>query len=224
MVIGGLITFMPSRFDKTFDVAQKLSNLLGFLVPITSIMFCVGVVANDVKDGWLRTLLIRPLQRQQYLAVKMAVVFCSIWITVLFAGGLPFVAKTVLTPLPMEFDFLQTVALLGAFVGMSVTYIAILSFFSCWFPGILNVVVLMVWGILNSAAHFYVSTKLWDVQWAVLMEDSIFPSGMFDTVNAIGQRTHAPYGEALWGLAAIAVFLALAFWSVTRIQVDKTTE
>lgn len=31
MVIGGLITFMPSRFDKTFDVAQKLSNLLGFL-------------------------------------------------------------------------------------------------------------------------------------------------------------------------------------------------
>lgn len=124
----------------------------------------------------------------------------------------------------MEFDFLQTVALLGAFVGMSVTYIAILSFFSCWFPGILNVVVLMVWGILNSAAHFYVSTKLWDVQWAVLMEDSVFPSGMFDTVNAIGQRTHAPYGEALWGLAAIAVFLALAFWSVTRIQVDKTTE
>jgi ABC-type transport system involved in multi-copper enzyme maturation permease subunit len=224
MVIGGLITFMPSRFDKVFDVVQKLSNLLGFLVPITSVLFCVGGVANDVKDGWLRTLLMRPLQRQQYLTVKMAVVFCLIWITVLFAGGLPFVAKTVFTPLPIEFDFLRTVTLLGAFVGVSVTYIAILSFLSCWAPGILNVVVLMVWGLVSSAAHYYVVTKLWDVKWAVLAEEFIFPGGMFDTVSAIAQRTHVPYAEVLWGLAAIAMFLALAFWSITRIQVDKTTE
>ncbi|MEK6755006.1 MAG: ABC transporter permease [Bacteroidota bacterium] len=224
MVIGGLITFMPSRFDKVFDVSRKLSELFSFLVPISSFVFCVGGVANDVKDGWLRTLLIRPLQRQQYLAVKMAVVFCSIWITVLFAGGLPFAGKTVLTPLPIEFDFLQTLALLGALVGVSVTYIAILSFLSCWVPGILNVVVLMVWGMLNSAAHYYVVTKLWDVQWAVLAEEFIFPSGMFEAVEAIARRTHTPYGEMLWGLSAIALFLALAFWSITRIQVDKTTE
>ncbi len=224
MVLGGLITFMPSRFDKVFDVAQVLSNLLGFLVPITSFLFCVGGAANDVKDGWLRTLLMRPLQRQQYLLVKMAVVFCSIWITVLFASGLPFAARTVLTPLPIEFHFLQTLALLAAFVGVSVTYTVILSFLSCWVPGILNVVVLMVWGMLSSAAHYYVVTKLWDVKWAVLAEEFIFPSGMFDMVTAIAQRTHVPYAEVLWGLAAIAMFLALAFWSITKIQVDKTTE
>lgn len=225
LVIGSLIVLLPVRFAiRSFDVSDKVFQSMSFLIPVVSAFFCVGIVSNDVKDGWLRTLLVRAVTRQEYVFVKMLSAFCSIWVTILFATVLPLTIGALITKVPVEFAFGKVLSLYGLFLGASLTYISVLAFVSCWLPGVVNVAILIVWGILASAAHYYVGFALWDASWAVFLEQFIFPSGFFDAVTAVKQQTHAPYSEILWGIAALGFFLGLTFWSITKIQVDQGSE
>ena len=224
LVIGSLIILTPSRFIRTFDISDKLIQSTTFLLPIITALFSIGLVSNDVKDGWLRTLLVRAIKRQHYLFVRMLSVLVSTWASLLFAVVLPLILGTLLTGNKIEFDALEVVFLLLLYIGVSLTYLTILTFLSCWLPGVFNIAVLMVWGLLATAAHYYVGFALWNKPWAVVLEPFIFPSGFFDAIDAVNHHTHTPYSEILWGLAAVCFFLGLSFWSVTRIQVDRGSE
>lgn len=224
LIIGSLIVFIPTPYTREFNVSQKLLQLMGFLIPVVSAFFCVGLVDNDVKDGWLRTLLVRAIRREEYLLAKSLSALTSIWVTSLFAGTLPLIIGLIITKMPIEFQVSQVLALYALFFAISLLYVSILVFFSCWLPGVVNVVALMGWGIIASALHAYVSFFLWDSSWAVFTEQFLFPSGFFDAVDAIQNNTHVPYIEILWGMASLAFFWSLSFWSVNRIQVDKGSE
>lgn len=224
LVIGSLLTFFPAPFNKTFNVGEKLYQLMAFLLPVTSAFFCVGLVSNDVKDGWLRTLLVRAVRREEYLVAKSLSAMASIWVTVLFAGTLPMIVGLIFTKLPIEFQVGEVLALYALFFCVSLLYVSILAFFSCWLPGIVNVAALMGWGIIAGALRAYVTFSLWDSSWAVFTEQFLFPSGFFDAVDAVRAHTHTPFGEFIWGVAALAFFASLSFWSVNRIQVDKGSE
>lgn len=224
LIIGSLIVFFPSPYIRTFDVGEKLFQLMSFFVPVASAFFCVGLVSNDVKDGWLRTLLVRAIRREEYLLAKSLSALTSIWVTVLFAGTLPLIIGLIVTKLPIEFQVGEVLALYALFFGVSLLYVSILSFFSCWLPGIVNVVALMGWGIIASALRAYVTFSFWDSSWAVFTEQFLFPSGFFNAVDAVRAQTHTPYAEVVWGVTALAFFSSLSFWSVTRIQVDKGSE
>jgi len=225
LVISSLIILLPVRFTaQNFDVADKLFQSMSFLVPVISAFFCVGIVSNDVKDGWLRTLLVRAITRQHYVSVKMISALCSIWVTVIFASALPLTIGALISKVSVIFDVGEVLSLYALYLGASLTYISILTFISCWLPGVFNLAILIVWGILASAAQYYVGFALWDSSWAVFVEQFIFPSGFFDAISAVRQQTHTPYSEILWGCAGLGFFLSLTFWSITRIQVDQGSE
>jgi len=224
LVIGSLMVFSPGPFNKTFNVGEKLYQLMVLLVPFTSAFFCVGLVSNDVKDGWLRTLLVRAIRREEYLLAKSLSALTSIWVAILFASTLPLIVGLIFMKLPIEFQVGEVLALYALFFCVSLLYVSILVFFSCWLPGVVNVVALMGWGIIAGALHAYVTFSLWDSSWAVFTEQFLFPSGFFDAVDAVRAQTHTPYTEIAWGMAALAFFSSLSFWSVNRIQVDKGSE
>ncbi|MEK6565308.1 MAG: ABC transporter permease subunit, partial [Bacteroidota bacterium] len=224
LLIGSLMVFFPGPMNRTFNVGEKLYQLMILLVPFASAFFCVGLVSNDVKDGWLRTLLVRAIRREEYLLAKSLSALTSIWVTVLFAGTLPLVVGLILTKLPIEFQVGEVLATYALFFCVSLLYVSILTFFSCWLPGIVNVVALMGWGIVASSLRAYVNFFLWDSSWAVFAEQFLFPSGFFDAVDAVRAQTHTPYAEIVWGMAALAFFSSLSFWSVNRIQGDKGSE
>ncbi|MBI4429967.1 MAG: hypothetical protein HY562_12715 [Ignavibacteriales bacterium] len=224
LVISSLIILLPTRFMQNFDIGDKLHQTMSFLVPVVSAFFCFGIISNDVKDGWLRTLLVRAIKRQEYVLVKMISALGSIWTTILFASILPLVIGALISKVTVQFDAVEVISLCVLYFGISLTYVAILTFVSCWLPGVVNVAVLMVWGIFASAAHYYVGFTLWDTAWAVFLEQFVFPSGFFDAVGAVRGHSHTPYTEILWGIAALAAFLGLTFWSITKIKVDQSSE
>lgn len=221
-----LMAIATSRMQPTYNVAQQTMMVcLNFVLPVAAAIFSVGSVNIDVKDGWLRTLLIRPISRQQYLVVKLAAVYCSLVITIFVAGIIPnvataaFIAKT-----PVQFDLAQMVYIHVLMLLQGFLYVVILLFLSCWLPGVFNVIVLGLWSITAALLNSYIEHVHWMDKWLVVLKDYFFPSGFWDSMNAIMGKMGTPITELAWGFGALAIFLALAFWSISVIQVDKGSE
>jgi ABC-type transport system involved in multi-copper enzyme maturation permease subunit len=221
-----LMTFGTGRMQPLYNVAQQAIMLnLNFVLPLASAIFAVGSVSNDVKDGWLRTLLIRPITRQQYLVVKLSAVYCSLVITIIVAGILPNVAFAVFfSKTPVQFDLARVLYIHVLILLQGFLYVVILLFLSCWLPGVFNVIALTFWAILASSISSYIQFVHWMDKWLVILKDYLFPSGFWDSIDVIMAKTGTPFAELAWGFGALAMFLALAFWSISVIQVDKGSE
>jgi ABC-type transport system involved in multi-copper enzyme maturation permease subunit len=221
-----LMAIGSSRMQPAYDVAQQaISLILNFVLPLSAVIFCVGTISNDVKDGWLRTLLIRPITRQQYLVVKLAAVYSSVVITIIVAGILPnAITAAFITRTAVQFDLAQVVYLHMLMLLQGLLYVVILLFLSCWLPGAFNVIGLALWAILAASLGSYIQYVHWMDKWLVVLKDYFFPSGFWDSVDVVMARTGMPVTEVAWGFGALAAFLALAFWSISVIQVDKGSE
>ena len=57
-----------------------------------------------------------------------------------------------------------------------------------------------------------------------LLREFLFPSGFTSALDMILGNVGTPTAELAWGFASLGCVLALAFWSVTRIEVDKSSE
>lgn len=221
-----LMTFATGRMQRQYNVAQQAIMLnLTFVLPLASAIFAIGPVSNDVKDGWLRTLLIRPITRQSYMAVKLAAVYCSIVITIVVAGILPNVVYAVFfSKTAVQFDLAKVLSIHALILLQGFLYVVILLFFSCWLPGVFNVIMLAFWAILASSVSSYVQYAHWMDKWLVILKEYLFPSGFWEAIDVVMAGTGTPVGELCWGFGALAIFLALAFWSISLIQVDKGSE
>lgn len=214
------------KMQSQYNVAQQAIMLgLNLVLPLAAAIFAIGSVSNDVKDGWLRTLLIRPITRYQYLAVKLAAVYCSVVLTLTFGAILPnaitaaFIVKT-----PVQFDLATVLSVHALMLCQGFLYVVILFVLSCWLPGAFNVIALGLWAILASLINSYIQYAHWMDKWLVLLKDYSFPSGFWDSIDAIMAKTGMPVAELAWGVGALSMFLALAFWSIAIIQVDKSSE
>jgi ABC-type transport system involved in multi-copper enzyme maturation permease subunit len=196
-----------------------------WVVPVAVCLFAVAIVAADVKDGWLRTLLIRPVSRQQYLLIKMSAVYTSVLITIVVAGILPnIIVASFFVKGEVHFDFAQFLAVHGVFLLQAILLLSLVTFFSCWLPGAFNIVLLIFWYICASAIGAYLGHVYWSNKWLMILNGFMFPASFSPSIDAILGGKGTPFAEFAWGLGAIGVFLALAFWSISKIQVDKGSE
>jgi len=124
----------------------------------------------------------------------------------------------------VRFDLLSALSVYGLMFLHAVTLVSILVFLSCWLPGVFNIAVLAMWAMVASIVGGYLQYAYWTDRWFVLLREFLFPSGFTDAVGVIVNSMGTPVAEVLWGLASLALFLAAAFWSVARIQVDRGSE
>ena len=159
------------------------------------------------------------------MTVKLAAVYCSVVITVVIAGILPNVAfAAFFSKTPVQFDLGRVLYVHALLFLQGFLYVVILLFLSCWLPGVFNVIVLTLWAILASSISSYIQYVHWMDKWLVVLKDYLFPSGFWDSIDVIMAKTATPVAELSWGFGALAIFLALAFWSISVIQVDKGSE
>jgi len=226
LILSGLTLLITAKTSKVYNItnAGAMANL-SLVVPLAACLFAVGAIAGDVREHWLRTVLIRPISRQQYLLIKLAAVYTSVVLTIVVAGILPniiiaeYVAKG-----EVQFNLGLFLSTHGLILLQALLLLALLMFFSCWVPGVMNVVVLGGWGIAASGIGAYLQLSYWSDKWFTILRDYLFPSGFSDAIEAITAGKGTPVAQMLWGLGALAVSLALAFWSITKIQVDKSSE
>lgn len=224
-ILSFFILFAIAKLQKVYDVAGAATNVNLLIVPFVACLLAAGTVSSDVKDGWLRTLLIRPVTRQQYLLMRFIALNVNLWICVVVAGILP----NLLTALfiaagEVQFDLVAVLWVQVLFLLQGLLILAILVFFSCWLPGLFNVVAVGVWYIAAAMFDSYLQKVYWSDRTVTVLKDFLFPNGFTDAVSVAAGGSGFPGVELAWGFAATAFFLALAFWSITRIQVDKTSE
>jgi ABC-type transport system involved in multi-copper enzyme maturation permease subunit len=226
MLLSAVILFTSAKFSKVYDVARFAANVNSSLVvPLAAALFSVAMVAADVKDGWLRTLLIRPVSRQNYLLIKMAAVYTSVVFTIVVAGVLPnVIISNFFFNGEVQFDLGRVLAVHGVFLLQAMLIVSILALFSCWMPGVFNVVLIAFWSICASAVSGYVQAFHATDKWLTILKDFLFPDGFSKAVDAINGGMRVPLGELAWGFGALGLILALTFWSITKIQVDKGSE
>jgi ABC-type transport system involved in multi-copper enzyme maturation permease subunit len=188
-------------------------------------LFGVALVSADVKDGWLRTLLIRPVSRQNYLLIKMAAVYTSVVFTIVIAGILPnVIVSSFFVKGEVVFDLGRVLAVHGVFLLQAMLIVSLLALFSCWLPGVFNVVLLAFWAICASAISGYIQAFHATDKWFTILKDFLFPDGFSKSVDAIIGGMGTPVANLAWGFGALGIILALTFWSITKIQVDKGSE
>jgi ABC-type transport system involved in multi-copper enzyme maturation permease subunit len=226
LALSSIGLIMSAKFSKSYDVARlAASTNMTTVVPLAAILFGVAMVAADVKEGWLRTLLIRPISRQRYLLIKMAAVYTSVVITILVAGVLPnIIIPTLFFKGEVQFDLLRVVEVHAIVLMQALLIISILALFSCWLPGVFNVVLLGFWWMAASIISALLQSFFWSDKWLSILKEYLFPHGLSRSLDALLGGTSIPYADLSWGLGSLAMFLALAFWSVARIQVDKGSE
>ncbi|MDP2886006.1 MAG: ABC transporter permease [Ignavibacteria bacterium] len=226
MFLSAVILFTSAKFSKTYDVARFAASVnISLVVPLAAALFGVALVAVDVKDGWLRTLLIRPVSRQNYLLIKMAAVYTSVVFTIVIAGILPnVIVSSFFAKGEVVFDLGRVLAVHGVLLLQAMLIVSILTFFSCWMPGVFNVVLIAFWSICASAISGYIQAFHAMDKWLTILKDFLFPDGFSKAVDAINGGMGAPLADLAWGFGALGLILALTFWSITKIQVDKGSE
>jgi hypothetical protein len=124
----------------------------------------------------------------------------------------------------VQFDLVRVLSVHVLFLLQALLYLAILTFISCWLPGVFNIVMLTIWGLIAASAGALIGVMYWSDKWLTILKDYFFPSGFSDAIDVTMGGMGIPTSELAWGFGALAIFLALAFWSVTMIQVDKSLE
>lgn len=225
-VLSFFMLLAIARLQKIYDVAGAAVNInMGLIVPLSACLLAAGSVSSDVKDGWLRTLLIRPVTRQQYLLTKFLVLSVSLGICFVIAGILPnLITALFIATGEVRFDFGVVLWLHVLFLLQGLLVLAMLVFFSCWLPGLFNVVAVGVWYIATAMIDSYLQKVYWSDHAVMILKDFLFPNGFTDAMGVVMGGTGFPGTELAWGFATTAIVLALAFWSITRIQVDKSSE
>ena len=226
LFISVLTIVISSKFSKTYDVVRMaISANSTLVIPLATSLFGVAMVAADVKEGWLRTLLIRPIARQQYLLVKMAVVYTSILFTIIIAGVLPnIIVPAFFFKGEVQFNFMRVLAVHALFMLETLQLLSLLALLSCWLPGVFNIVLLAFWWMTGSIISGFLGKFYWSERWALILKECLYPPGFSSTVDSIAAGAPIPYGDLSLGLGATGIILALAFWSITKIQVDKGSE
>jgi hypothetical protein len=221
-----ITAYTTTRFTKDYDMVRMAVQInLTWVVPVAVSLFAVAIVAADVKEGWLRTLLIRPVSRQQYLLIKMAAVYTSVLVTIVIAGILPnIIVASFFVKGDVHFNLVQFLAVHAIFLAQAFFLLSILTFFSCWLPGAFNVVLLTFWYICASAIGAFLRMAHWSDKWFTILGDFLFPAGFSHAIDVILGWKGMPFAELAWGLGALGIFLALSCWSITKIQVDKGSE
>jgi ABC-type transport system involved in multi-copper enzyme maturation permease subunit len=226
LLLSGLMFFTSGKFSKTYDVARFAASInITSVIPLAAMLFGVAMVAADVKDGWLRTLLIRPVSRQNYILIKMAAVYTSVVFTIVAAGVIPnVIVSNFFVKGDVVFDLGRVLAVHGVFLLQAMLIVSLMALFSCWLPGVFNVVVLAFWWICASSISGYIQAFHAMDKWLTILKDFLFPDGFSKSVDAINAGMGTPVAYLAWGFGALGVVLALTFWSITRIQVDKGSE
>lgn len=222
--IGSIVPILMGQAGVLKTLSQIGTASFDLISLFALLIFYSGIVASDVKSGWLRTLLIRTITRQQYVSVKMFVAWTATLIVYCIVFLIPVLYLRFVAKIDLQYNWNETLLSMLLIFGQSALMVVLSTTVSCSTPGMFNSIFVVAWMILSQIVEFIVNRLSWDRQWAVLLKDYIFPSGFSDALKAINQHLPFPYAEITWGFAALTGFLALAFFSINQVIVDSGSE
>ena len=214
MVKAGMITTL----SRIIESSDQFATFFTFLI------FTAGIISSDIKSGWVRTLLIRPITRQLYLLTKMIVVFSAMLIVMILSITITLIIVSFDPKIILMIDPSASAIITLLKFGQIALLIILSTMVSCGLQGSFNSLFVFAWMTLGQMLDLMVTKKYWDVKWAVVMKEYIFPTGFDDAQKAIVQQMIFPYAEIGWGFASICFFFAVTLYFMNKIVVDLGSE
>jgi ABC-type transport system involved in multi-copper enzyme maturation permease subunit len=223
--LPGIFGFLENIPIPVMQVTDYLVNVWKMMMPFAVFFFTVGIIASDIKNHWLRTLLIHSITRQQIVLSKMLSALISVIIILLVLGLLPILVFIFTSGIEYEFSFLSTLGIVGVYMLETLLYIAMATWLSCIIPGFFNVFILAGWMFLDSTIIKGILMLFFsDYKYFSIFADFFFPSGFSEAITILSGKGDFPWDPLLWGATGLTLFLTLAFWQINKIKIDTNTD
>ncbi len=233
MILSSLLIFfmfMPYFFGINFqelniDVYNILQGLLSFFVPISVLFFTGAIIFSDKRSFYLRTILSRPVTRQEYLLSKYLTSFINLIIFTIFFSIIPTIISQFIYQNSSNLSIFSYLLTYFLYILEGILFISISISFSFFLNSYLNVFVLAIWLFLentfiNGILSNFVSFNIY----IAIFSDFFFPSGFSEAVK-LSQSFGLLFWESFfWGLSALTFFLALSFYLNSKTKIDIISE
>lgn len=209
---------------RQIEVCSIVSETFKVLVPLFCLLFGAGIIAFDIKNQWLKSILARPVSRNDFLFAKIASAAILIFALMLLMSTIPVLVISIFVSVPVVVNWGNLLLLHLLYLLEIITYLSICVSLSCIVPSFINIFIFAVWMFLDSAAGPAIATLLWDNNLAQIITDFFFPDGMKLAATAIASSKPLPTEQFMWGLAELFGFLSLAFFLFSKTNIDKGTD
>ncbi|HRP01462.1 MAG TPA: hypothetical protein PLE30_02330 [Candidatus Kapabacteria bacterium] len=224
------VSFIPSSLNipksstqVNFDVI--LASGLSFVVPVLVLLFTGGIISNDIRTFYYRTILSRPVSKEEYLCSKYLFSFINLFLgTILFAIVPSFIGITSL-PVEINFNFGTSLLVYLLYLLEGVLFISISMSLSTILKGSFNIFVLIIWifletTLINGLLSNFVSFS----KPLAIFSDFFFPAGFSEAAKLLNTSSVLLFESILWGFAALTFWFALSFYQITKIKIDANMD
>lgn len=226
-LIGWGYIFLPLLFSEFIPNSTAFWRVLygahDFIVSAALFLLAVGIVSNDLKEGWLSTLFIRPITREKFLLIKLSATLAVVLELFLIACVIPTTLFFLLTEMVNTTPLWDIVGTYLAMMFNIIQVALIYTFLSCYVPGMYNVILVAVWSVAESLCTQYVSQKFPDIKILNILTPYIYPNS-WSEVAQFSLNGIFNYQSLLWGCCTLALFTMLAFRSFNNIQIEAGGE
>lgn len=221
-VIFGWLNDIP-EFQFTFS--EMLVNILKVIVPFSALFFASGIISNDIKNHWVRTVLTHSVTRQDLFLAKILAATISVLIMIISLGILPMVVFDLISEIDFSYNFTSIFQVILYFTLEAALFISISAWLSCFVGGFMNIFFLAGWMFLDNVVIKGV-LNMWlsaGVTGGIIM-DFFFPSGFSEAAVVAGGAGSFPAEFLLWGLAALLFFVSIGLYQFNLINTDTNSD
>lgn len=220
----GVFDNMDQLPDFLLTQSTILNNIFSWLTPLTVFLFAAGIVAFDVKNYWLRSIISRPVTKQEWMLSKIMAVSTSVLVTIMAIAFIPSLVLYITAPDIITFDTGKVIMLLLTYLLEIVLFVSMASWFSTFMPTFVNVLVIAIIIFIDNTALPLIAGIYWDVSILNIIADFFFPSGFRDFGNLYINSAKFDFEYLLWGFAGLSLFLGLSLFQINLIKIDKNAD
>lgn len=215
----GFITMISTL--QALNINSILISAFSTIIPLLAIIFGTGIIQKDIENNWIRTITSRPISKELFLTSKLSAMLVSALIIILLIATIPILFFVFFSEFVIEISIIKVLLIHVFYLLEFLLYMGICSWLSCWLPSFVNSIILAIWLLSDNILKTFIDAIFWDKNWALILKDFYFPSGFSEAIQIITNSDKIPYQEICWGFAGLFGFLALAYWNLTIIKIDK---
>lgn len=228
VVVG--FSLLPKVFDlPTLNMQLNLDTIivapLSFFVPVFVLLFTGGIVSNDVRTFYLRTVLSRPVTKEEYLTSKYLFSFINLIIGTILFAVIPSIVGLYSYGGEVNLNIGTSSLIYLLYLVEGLLFISISMFLSTILKGFFNIFVLAIWifleaSLINGVVSNFVSFS----KPLAIISDFFFPGGFSEASKLINTGSLLFYESIMWGIASLAFFVSLSYYRITKISIDSNMD
>jgi ABC-type transport system involved in multi-copper enzyme maturation permease subunit len=195
------------------------------IVPFAALFFTSGIISNDIKNHWLRSLLVHGVTRQDVIISKILSSLISVFIMMIILGVFPLITFSLSLGLGLNIKFVNLLLVTISWLLEAGMFIAMATWLSCFMQGFMNIFLLAGWMFLdNVIMKGLLSLWLNNTFSGTLIVDFFFPSGFSEAANIASSSGTFPFEYIFWGLSALSFFISLSLYHFNKLTLDVNSD